>query len=292
MTPRISTVITSYNRQELLHRAVLSALNQTVRSEIIVVDDCSDFDIHTAMAPYGSAVRAIRAPRNGGCSMARNIGIDAANGDLIAFLDDDDYWKPNKTERQLKAIGDCDMATCGQEFIPVAGFNVRQATRVTREMLRQSNPICGPSGFLCRRELFERVRFDETLKYGEDWDFMLRVLDSGEIAYAAEPLIYYTFNTAGSSLTSAGRGKSWQEIQYRFAAADKHRAEMGEWNYRQRVASIALAHIMDRADRMTFIGHAMRKAGVAATGAVIATKAAEKLRRTTARRPHAEAPAA
>jgi GalNAc5-diNAcBac-PP-undecaprenol beta-1,3-glucosyltransferase len=292
MRPRLSTVITSYNRQAELHRAVLSALNQSVRGEIIVADDCSDFDIHAVLAPYGAAVRAIRAPRNGGCSAARNIGINVASGDFIAFLDDDDYWKPNKIERQLKSMGDCVMATCGQEFVPAGGFNVRQTTRVTRDMLKQSNPVCGPSGFVCRRDLLDKVRFDETLKYAEDWDFLLRVLDIGEIAYAPEPLLYYTLNTTGSSMTSAGRNKSWQEIQYRFAAADKHRAGMGEWNYRQRVATITLAHIMDRGDRLTFIGHAVKKAGLAATSAVIATKAARKFRRSAVRPPQGATPAA
>lgn len=292
MTPRISTVITSFNRQGDLHRAVLSALNQTIRGEVIVVDDCSTFDIHEVLAPYGAAVRAIRTPRNGGCSAARNIGIDASSGEFIAFLDDDDYWKPNKIERQLNSIGDCAMAVCGQQLVPAPGFNVRQCTRVTRDMLKLANPICGPSGFLCRRDLFDKIRFDETLKYAEDWDFMLRVLAIGEIAYTPEALLYYTVNTTGASMTSAGRNKSWSEIQYRFAAADKHRADLGEWNYRQRVANITLAHILGRNDRLTFIGHAVKKAGLAATGAALASKAARKIRKSAARPPQGATPAA
>lgn len=277
MTTTVSTIIVSYNRLDLLHRAIRSALGQTLQGcEVIVADNCSSFDVHNELAVYGGAVRVIRTERNGGCGYARNVAVREARGEFVAFLDDDDYWKPEKLERQLAAIGDRPMVTCGQEYIPVTAFNVRPITTVTRRMISHNNAVCGPSGFFCRRDLFERLQFDETLKYAEDWDFLLRVLDIGEIGYVAEPLLYYTFN-GGSSMTTAGRGRTWEEIQYRFAAADKHRAAMGEWNYRRRIAGITLAHILDRPDRLTFIRHSLRKAGVAATGITLAKKAAAKL---------------
>lgn len=279
MTIRVSTIIVSYNRLDLLHRAIRSALGQTLEGcEVIVADNCSSFDVHTELAVYGDSVRVIRTERNGGCGYARNVAVREAMGEFVAFLDDDDYWKPEKLERQLAAIGDRPMVTCGQEFIPVTVFNVQPITQITRRMISQYNPVCGPSGFFCRRELFDRLQFDESLKYAEDWDFMLRVLDVGEIGYVPEPLLYYTFN-APSSMTTSGRGRTWEEIQYRFAAADKHRSRIGEWNYRQRVASITLAHVLHRPDRMTFIRHSMRKAGVAATGVALAKKAAAKIKR-------------
>jgi GalNAc5-diNAcBac-PP-undecaprenol beta-1,3-glucosyltransferase len=277
MTIRVSTIIVSYNRLDLLHRAIQSALAQTLDNcEVIVADNCSSFDVHKELAGYGGAVRAIRTERNGGCGYARNVAVREARGEFVAFLDDDDYWKPEKLERQYETIGDRPMTTCGQEFIPETAFNVQPITAITRRMISQYNAVCGPSGFFCRRDLFDTVQFDESLKYAEDWDFMLRVLDVGEIGYVAEPLLYYTHNAA-SSMTTSSRGRTWEEIQYRFAAADKHRAAMGEWNYRQRIAAITLAHILDRPDRMTFIRHSLRKAGLAATGVALAKKAASKL---------------
>jgi GalNAc5-diNAcBac-PP-undecaprenol beta-1,3-glucosyltransferase len=279
MAIKVSAIIVSYNRLELLHRAIQSALAQTLPDcEVIVADNCSSFDVHKELAGYGDKVRAIRTERNGGCGYARNVAVRQARGEFVAFLDDDDYWKPEKLERQYNAIGERPMITCGQEFIPVTGFNVQPIKSVTRRMLGQYNPVCGPSGFFCRRDLFDRVSFDEALKYAEDWDFMLRVLEVGEIGYVAEPLLYYTMNTSGASMTSSSRGRSWEEIQYRFAAADKHRATIGEWNYRMRVASITLAHIIERRDRMTFIGHSLRKAGIAATTMALAGKAASKVK--------------
>jgi glycosyltransferase involved in cell wall biosynthesis len=272
MTPAVSVIIVSYNRLPLLHRAIRSALAQTLVSrEVIVIDNCSDFDVHAALAEYGDTIRVIRNSGNHGCGHARNAAVREARGEFVAFLDDDDYWKPRKLERQLRAIGGNLMTTCGQEFIPRTRFNVQPIEQVTLEMLRENNPICGPSGFFCRRDLFDKVTFDESLKYAEDWDFMIQVLAIGTIGYVAEPLLFYTFD-GGSSMTSAGRGRSWEEIQYRFAAADKHRAVMGERHYRVRCANITLAHILSRRDRFRFIGHAIQKAGLLATSAALAQK--------------------
>jgi glycosyltransferase involved in cell wall biosynthesis len=275
--PEVSVIIVSYNRLELLHRAIRSALAQTLASrEIIVMDNCSSFDIHEALAGYGDKVRAIRNTGNHGCGQARNAAVKVAGGEYVAFLDDDDYWKPQKLQRQLDTIGDLSMSTCGQEFIPVTAFNVRPITRITLDMIRENNPICGPSGFFCRRDLFDKLTFDESLMYAEDWDFMIRVLAIGEIGYVAEPLLYYTYN-AGSSMTSAGRDRSWEEIQYRFAAADKHRSLIGERHYKIRVANITLSHILTRRDRLKFIGHSLRKAGLMATSTALNRKVRSKL---------------
>jgi glycosyltransferase involved in cell wall biosynthesis len=286
MTIRVSTIIVSYNRLDLLHRAIKSALTQTLDScEVIVADNCSSFDVHKELASYGDSVHVIRTERNGGCGYARNVAVREATGMFVAFLDDDDYWKPEKLERQYATIGKRPMTTCGQEFIPETAFNIQPITTITRRMISQYNSVCGPSGFFCRRDLFDTIQFDESLKYAEDWDFMLRVLDVGEIGYVAEPLLYYTFNAA-SSMTSSSRGRTWEEIQYRFAAADKHRDAMGEWNYRQRIAAITLAHILDRPDRLTFIRHSVRKAGITATGVALAKKAASKLMPRPSQAPH------
>lgn len=273
-SPSVSVVVVSYNRLAMLRRAIDSALGQTFApSEIIVIDNCSpDFDIFEALSDYGARIKVIRNTGNNGCGDARNVGVKLAMGEFVAFLDDDDYWKPNKLERQMAAIGNAVMVTCGQEFTPRAGFNVRQINSITPDMLRIHNPICGPSTFVCRRSLFQQVEFDPRLKYAEDWDFLVRTLSVGEVAYVAEPLLYYTVDETGKSMTSAGRNRSWEEIQYRFAAADKHRQFMGESNYRVRCASITLHHLLSRRDKITFIARAVQKAGLRATGRVLWSK--------------------
>jgi glycosyltransferase involved in cell wall biosynthesis len=97
---RISVVIPTYNRARLVERAVASALRAIdAGDEIIVVDDGSVDDTESVLAQFGSRIRYLRVP-NGGPGKARNHGIVAARNPLIAFLDSDDEWLPDKIALQ------------------------------------------------------------------------------------------------------------------------------------------------------------------------------------------------
>ena len=101
---RVSVVIPTYNRAELLKLMIQSILAQTLRPlEIIIVDDGSTDHTAEVCASFAPTVRYIRQG-NAGVSAARNTGIRAAEGDWIAFCDSDDLWKYNKLELQLAAI--------------------------------------------------------------------------------------------------------------------------------------------------------------------------------------------
>ncbi|OAI53564.1 hypothetical protein AYO44_04000 [Planctomycetaceae bacterium SCGC AG-212-F19] len=100
----ISVIIPAYRAVRTIRRAVDSALAQTLLpDEILIVDDGSPDDIGPALAGYPACVRLLRKP-NGGAASARNFGIDHAGGELIAFLDADDYWEPAKLARQLDVL--------------------------------------------------------------------------------------------------------------------------------------------------------------------------------------------
>jgi len=105
--PLVSVVIPTFNRATLLCRAVDSALGQThPNMEVVLVDDGSTDDTPSVVqSHYGNEARVkyIRVA-NGGVSKARNIGIAAATGDFVGFLDSDDYWLPWKTELQLRCL--------------------------------------------------------------------------------------------------------------------------------------------------------------------------------------------
>jgi glycosyltransferase involved in cell wall biosynthesis len=108
--PNISVIIPSYNSADTLPAAIESILGQThLADEIIVVDDGSPpgdggFErTADACAPYFRHIRLIRQ-RNAGASAARNTGIAPSRGELLAFLDADDVWEPNKLKTQLAAL--------------------------------------------------------------------------------------------------------------------------------------------------------------------------------------------
>src|SRR5712675_1199611 len=97
---RVSVIIPTYNSGRLVVEAVESALAQTLApAEILVVDDGSTDDTRDRLAKFGPPVSYIHQ-ENQGVAAARNRGIRAATGDLVAFLDADDVWHPKKLERQ------------------------------------------------------------------------------------------------------------------------------------------------------------------------------------------------
>ena len=95
MSPRVSVVVPTYNRADLISETLESILAQSLPpAEVIVVDDGSLDDTPARLAAFGSRIRAIRIA-NSGELVARNHGIRAASGDLIAFCDSDDLWRPD-----------------------------------------------------------------------------------------------------------------------------------------------------------------------------------------------------
>ena len=102
--PRISVIIPTYNSAVFLPEAVESVLSQTfLPQEVIVVDDGSTDNTEDVLEPFRRRIHYIRQ-ENQGPAVARNRGIAEAKGDLIAFLDADDVWVPEKTEIQVKVL--------------------------------------------------------------------------------------------------------------------------------------------------------------------------------------------
>lgn len=100
-SPLVSVIIPTYNRASLITQAVDSVLARSYRSvEIIVVDDGSTDETEAVLARYGHSIRFIRQP-NLGRSEARNTGLEAARGTLVAWLDSDNYWHPGKLAAQV-----------------------------------------------------------------------------------------------------------------------------------------------------------------------------------------------
>ncbi|HEY9734955.1 MAG TPA: glycosyltransferase family 2 protein [Trichocoleus sp.] len=101
---KFSIVITTYNRLDLLKRAIDSALNQTVPCEVVVADNASTDGTEAYMHSLGERVRYVRNPTNLNHAGAVNTGVEAATGEWIKLLDDDDYLAPNCVEVMMDAI--------------------------------------------------------------------------------------------------------------------------------------------------------------------------------------------
>lgn len=180
----ISVIIPTYNRLELVQRAVKSVLEQSFSArEIIVVDDGSTDGTPEVLESLFPDIRVIRHERNRGVSAARNTGIKASLSPLIAFLDSDDYWLPGKLDSQVKFFSNNpDAVICQTREIWVRnGRRVNPAKKHIKpsgDIFEASLELClvSPSAVMIRRSLFEAVGlFDEDLPVCEDYDLWLRI---------------------------------------------------------------------------------------------------------------------
>ena len=228
--PRVSVVIATYNRDRLLARSLASVLAQTERDiEAIVVDDASDrVDTAAVVAALGDGrVRLIRGAQNRGPAAARNLGVREARATLVAFQDSDDEWLPEKLAKQLTALGDAGAATCDMARVEEHGEAAYHRTPdVVRGRLLDPDTGfyqtfgAGAQCLLVRRELFERVGgFDESMRWFEDSDLILRLARVAEVRRVPEALVWYH---ATGGLTSNHAA----EIAGRRRLLEKYSAEL------------------------------------------------------------------
>jgi glycosyltransferase involved in cell wall biosynthesis len=181
VTEMVSVVIAVLNGAKTIRRAVDSALGQTWKDrEIIVVDDGSTDKTFEILRAYGDTIRVIRQS-NHGVSVARNIGIEQAKGDYIAFLDADDEWLPQKLDIQLgilRAMPDVGLLGGGTEWLREHQRRLRvpRCGEIEITSLLWSNPICTTTAIIRASVLREcGLRFWPELRCSEDWHLWIRL---------------------------------------------------------------------------------------------------------------------
>lgn len=198
--PLISVVVPTYNRSTAVKRAVTSVLDQTYRPiELIIVDDHSPKPVAETLQPIDDEnvhVFLIRHEENRGGNAARNTGIDAATGEFIAFLDDDDEWLPEKLERQVAAINgeDAEFAYTGVRNVGPNGETISITSssnkgRVTKQLLF-GNFIGTFSAVMARQSTIDQAgMLDERLPSWQDWEYYVRLSQCGRCVAVPEPLV-------------------------------------------------------------------------------------------------------
>jgi glycosyltransferase involved in cell wall biosynthesis len=198
--PLVSVVVPTRDRPELLRRAVAAILGQTYEGpvECVVVFDQSDPDLPWPDLPPGRTLVLRRNDRTPGLAGARNSGILAATGELVAFCDDDDEWLPEKLTRQVARL----LAAPGSA-VSTTGILVRYQDRTTtrlaptvlvthRQLLRSRLTELHPSTVLAHRDrLLSQIGLvDEEIpgSYAEDYEWLLRASRYGPVLAVPEPL--------------------------------------------------------------------------------------------------------
>ena len=200
----ISVIITTYKREmPILERAINTVYAQTLQDiELIVVNDYPEYDsqIREFLKEYADIIYISHNERQGACK-SRNDGLLASSGEFIAFLDDDDEWKSNKLETQLKCIGMSD-----SDFIYCNGIIQNDKNGMTTEMnfihdcldknyikeLLKGNYMGGCSFPLIKRSVLIALEgFDTSMPSSQDYELWIRIAKDYKIAYINEPLVIY-----------------------------------------------------------------------------------------------------
>jgi glycosyltransferase involved in cell wall biosynthesis len=217
----VSVVIPTRGRPDLVARAVASVRAQTHPSlEILVVVDGPDPATDDVLRAIDDPrLHPIGLPAAVGAAEARNVGVRAAIGEWIAFLDDDDEWLPSKLERQLTTI----LASGVAQPIGFCPIVIRTATGrrawrsrppepgehpseylFVRRSLRVGEGTIGTSTIVARRSLLHEVPFDPAVRRYQDADWILRATAAGAtLVYCPERLSIWTAPDARRSITAA-----------------------------------------------------------------------------------------
>jgi glycosyltransferase involved in cell wall biosynthesis len=207
---KFSVVIPTYNRANIISKALESVFAQSYTNyEIIVVDDGSTDSTQQILKQYAGSIKYYKQ-KNQGAASARNLGIEKSKGDYIAFLDSDDSWFPEKLKKVIDSI----------EIKPETGLFYSDFKRIDREgrLLKKENckhivgkgyprilfyNFIGTSTVVVKRECFNKCGlFDEQLFRAQDWDMWIRISREFFIYHIPVVLVEHMWDSKGSISSS------------------------------------------------------------------------------------------
>jgi glycosyltransferase involved in cell wall biosynthesis len=238
--PLVSVVIPTYGRSETLVEAVRSVIKQTYTNiELLVVDDASPTPVEKQVSklPFGSltAVEFIRHEENRGANVARNSGIDAASGQYVAFLDDDDRWDERKIDRQMAAFRDSDPGT-GVVYTGIRYERPNETVVKTPEWrgdvvedLLAGRNFGQFSSLMVHTDVIEAAgRPDERFPIWQDREWFFRLAQHCRFEPVTEPL---TIRKTGHDDQISGNFEGKRDVAYPLFV-EKHRSLAAEYGVR------------------------------------------------------------
>ncbi len=214
-TKLVSVIMPCFNMERFLDRAIRSVVNQTHSNmELILIDDCSrdsSWEIANKWSKEYAWIRVLKTSKNLGPSQARNIGLDNASGEFIAFLDADDYMYPNRLERQVELLESTDYSLCYSAYQrvdeneKVLGKVSIEKFKLTYRSLLGDPCICISTLTIAKYKIADFPRFEQGLKKAEDYYLYLSLVKQGYTAIGINtPLVNYS--VVKGSLSRQGLG--------------------------------------------------------------------------------------
>ena len=207
---QVSIIMPYYNAAAYIRETVESVIAQTYKDwELIIVDDCSPSpetaDVLDRVKSMDERIKVLRAEKNGGAGLARNIGIKAAQGRYIAFCDSDDWWYPTKLEEQLKFMQDNGYEfTCtwyedaNEKLEPY--YTMKQAARQSyKSMIAGCN--VGTPGVVYDTQRFGK-KFMPPFRRAEDWGMWMTILKDVDYLYTYPKALWKYRHVPGSETSN------------------------------------------------------------------------------------------
>lgn len=199
----VTVIIPTKNRLPLLKRAIESVKKQTCTNiEIIIIDEASTDGTKEYLAALQQTdpfVKVVFNSKSLGAAQSRNLGIELAKGEFVAFIDDDDEWMPEKTRKQIDFLNhnsECVAVTSDFQIIHKKGKLGQRIKRIPVTIDKQTllcyNFLGGASMCLAKTSSLKEINgFNPSLSSCQDWDLWLKLYSVGKIGVISEPLVRY-----------------------------------------------------------------------------------------------------
>ncbi|MEA5399617.1 glycosyltransferase family 2 protein [Synechococcus sp. BA-124 BA4] len=242
--PLVSVIMPLYNSAATVRESLQSVIGQTYRNlEILVVDDGSSDEGPSICREFNDGRLRILEQANRGLAGARNTGIRQAHGEILAFLDSDDLWLPEKIARHVEHLQrhpDVGVSFSRSGFIdeasrPLGIYQMPQLRDITPDVLFCRNPISNGSAVVIRRQVLEEIRFeaafhggpedfyfDDSFRQSEDIECWLRIAlhTNWRFEGLPEALTLYRVSSGGLSANLEQQYAAWERILTKTAATD------------------------------------------------------------------------
>ncbi|CAH7273964.1 Glycosyl transferase [Vibrio chagasii] len=259
---KVSVVIPTYNCLDYVPKAIGSVLKQTHQDiELIIIDDNSNDGTSTYLASIQDH-RIVKLSTLGvGAPQARNLGIEKATGEFIAFLDADDFWFPEKIERQLEfhqrypemamSFTNYEHLTEDYEVIVDCFSYWSQFQNREEQFINIDNPlefiiennVIGTSTVMVKADVFSQTdSFNADIKYGEDWELWLRMSENHQIGVLNSVEVGYLMRATSVTQTEDLKLRNLASIE---TILQRYQNNSQRWNLPQSSFKVAKARILE-----------------------------------------------
>ena len=219
----ISIILPTFNRDNLITFSIECVLSQSfIEYELIIVNDCSSDNTENIIRNYcnkDQRIKYIKNTTNLGCASSREIGYKISQGSILVFLDDDDWWPPDKLMKQYNALirDDYDMI--------ISDYQIKQnddliyknmqdfADKFKNEILKRPGPFF--QSIMIKKNVLNKMPlvFDKKAVPSEDWDFFIQLSKLNlKIGYVPEPLFTWNIQHDSQSLNLENEAKALSYI--------------------------------------------------------------------------------